>query len=145
MTGQGVHFIEGGCVLALEMNVRDFAYARVKRRVKSLDQRRFADSGHSRKERDITSACIPKGINSLSRQSGNLHHRIAGTFIDLMEGFEHFRMGFTIEIDFVKDYCDRDVVDFAGDKDTVQERQLDLGIVDGRDDECAVEIGCDDM
>ena len=62
-----------------------------------------------------------------------------------MEGFEHFRMGLTIEIDFVKDNGDRYVIDFAGDKNTVQERQLDLGIVDGRDDERTVEVGGDDM
>ena len=62
-----------------------------------------------------------------------------------MECIQHFLMRLAIEIHLVQDNCHRYVIDLAGHQDTVQERKLDFGIIDGSDDECAVEIGRYDM
>jgi len=90
-------------------------------------------------------ACLPERIHSFSCPGRNLHHRIARALIDFMEGRKHVGMGLPIQVDLVQDYGHRYIIHFAGDKKPVEERQLDLRIVDRSNDERTVEIGGDDM
>ena len=62
-----------------------------------------------------------------------------------MEGFEHFLVGFAVEVNLVENDSDGYVVYLACHQNAVEERKLDFRKVYRRDDECTVEIGCYDM
>ena len=89
----------------------------------------------------MSSACLPERINPLACKSGNLHHRIAGTFIDLVKSLKHLLVAFTVEIDLVENDCNRNIVHLACHKDSVKERKLDFREIYRSDYECAIQIG----
>jgi len=90
-------------------------------------------------------AGLSEGIYALPCQRRNLHHGIARTFIDLVECLKHFLMRLAVKVDLVQDDGYRHIIHLACHEDTVEERQLDLGIIDGCDDERTVKVGRYDM
>ena len=78
--------------------------------------------------------------NLFARQSGNLDHGIACTFIDFMKCLKHLLVRLTIKVDLVQNDGDRHVIYLACHEYSVKKRKLDFREINCSDDERPVEI-----
>ena len=118
---KGIHLVQGGGVLPLQVGRGNLADLGVQGRVQRLDEGGLADARFPGEEVDLPAAGFPEFVDAFSGHHGRVDDAVARPFVDGVERIDLLRRELPVQVHLRQDDGGRDAVHAAGDEDAVQE------------------------
>ena len=142
---EGVHLVQGRRVLPLQVGRGNLPDLGIQGRVQRLDEGGLSDARFPGEQVDLPPAGIPEFFDAFAGQDGRVDDAVARPFVDGVERLDLLRRKFPVQVHLREDDSGRNAVHAAGDEDTVQEGEFDLGKEQGDDEIGHVHVGSDDV
>ena len=139
------HFTEGGGVLAEVVGGGDFGGAEVGIRNEAVDESGFPHATVTTEQRDLPFEQGTQVFDAIARGGGDLFAGIADCLVELYHHLLVVQFVGIEAVGLVEDQDHRDAIGLSGGQETVDEGCGGLGVVDGDQQECLIDVGGNNM
>ncbi len=140
-----VHFSERGGMLSFARMATEVAGTQIEVWLDGIDQTAFAHARLSADQRGFIFQQVAEGIQPLVVHHRGGDHLVAYFFVNFFEGKKESDILFIVQIAFVKNNGDRYFVGLGHEQKAIDEAGLHIGSHDGNDQNCLVDVGCDQV